>query len=333
MHHEPSQELPLRLSAIAIALASTAFMVWLLMTVPTPLPRATQLDVVWIERVAPAATPAALPEPPPQPSRAPAAASPRAARSASAAPTPSAAPSGAPKTAPPAPAKTAPSTQLYTSEGRVALAANPEFDPMKRKTYIPGSDEDPAANKVRNAFQRPNPLPSQPGGFAMASDGTLGEVLMEKLDNRLKKIADKLPGRKQIQEVTARPPPPVRFNPALHERPSDLGSEATGDAYKAAPIAFERAPGLKGEASARIRAAIGELETRRRECGLERLRQWLAPALAGLDELQRIEYAYGHGADPISARQLLPRSADMAYDRARRAIWYADKQGESCAKS
>ncbi|MFK3648822.1 hypothetical protein ACI2IY_10325 [Lysobacter enzymogenes] len=333
MHHEPSQELPLRLSAIAIALASTAFMVWLLMTVPTPLPRATQLDVVWIERVAPADTPEALPEPPPQRSAATTAAPARTARSAAVVPLPVAPARSAPKATPAAPAKAAPSTPLYTAEGRVALAANPEFDPMKRKTYIPGSDEDPAANQVRNAFQRPNPLPPQPGGFAMATDGTLGEALMEKLDNRLKKIAEKLPGRKQIQEVTARPPPPVRFNPALHERPSDLGSEATGDAYKAAPIAFERAPGLKGEASARIRAAIGELETRRRECGLERLRQWLAPALAGLDELQRIEYAYGHGADPVSAQQLLPRSADMAYDRARRAIWYADKQGERCAKS
>ncbi|QWP75587.1 hypothetical protein J5226_18500 [Lysobacter sp. K5869] len=201
---------------------------------------------------------------------------------------------------------------------------------MKRKTYIPGSDQDPNALKVKNAFERVNPIPPQ-GGWV--SDGTLGEALVNNLNKRLKKIADKLPGRKQVQEVVARPPPPVRFNPALHERPSDLGSEATGDAYKAAPIAFERAPGLRGDASARIRAAIGDLETRRASCGIERLRQWLVPALSGLDELQRIERAYASGADPVNAEQLLPRSADMAYDRARRSIWYADKQGESCAKS
>ncbi|MBN7136241.1 hypothetical protein A7A76_16010, partial [Lysobacter enzymogenes] len=237
--------------------------------------------------------------------------------------------------APAASAPRAPSARLYNSEGLVAVPVTPDFNPMKRKTYIPGSDEDPNANKVRNAFERAPPaLPFAGGGFAgFAGEGTLGEALMENANKRLKKIVDKLPGRKQVQEAVARPPPPVRFNPAYHERPSDLGSEASGDAYKAAPIAFEPAPGLKGDASARIRAAIGELETRRGSCGLERLRQWLAPALSGLDELQRIERAYASGADPVNAQQLLPRSADMAYDRARRAIWYADKQGESCAKT
>jgi hypothetical protein len=37
------------------------------------------------------------------------------------------------------------------------------------------------------------------------------------------------------------------------------------------------------------------------------------------------------GVDPIRAEQLLPRSADMAYDQARRAIWYARQQLMGCA--
>lgn len=339
MHADQSSpELPLRLAAALVALASTGFMVWLLMRIPPPLPPAQELEVVLIERIAPAPrvapesesestpespTPEPTPGPPSQRSEAPP-------------------PTDRPPAAPARPAagspvagrsKAAPSARLYTDEGRPALAANPEFDPMKRKTYLPGSDEDPAASKVRNAFERDNPLPPQGGGFGgFASDGTLGEALMERAQKRLQKIVDKLPGRKQVQEITARPPPPVRFNPALHERPSDLGSEASGDAYKAAPIAFERAPGLGGRASARIRAAIGELEQRRRGCDLERLRTLLEPALTGLDELQRIERAYASGADPVSAEQLLPRSADLAYDRARRAIWYADQHSADCAK-
>ena len=334
---ESSPELPLRLGAAAVALASTAFMVWLLMRIPPPLPLAPDVELVLIERIVP--VPRAEPEPAPAPDEsaadesAPAAPTPREAPQAVArAPQAAAPPASAPRTKP---SPSAPSARLYNSEGLVAVPVAPDFNPMKRKTYIPGSDEDPNANKVRNAFARPTPaLPFPGSGFGgFASEGTLGEALMESANKRLKKIVDKLPGRKQVQEVVARPPPPVRFNPSYHERPSDLGSEATGDAYKAAPIAFEPAPGLEGAASARIRTAIGELETRRGSCGLERLRQWLAPALSGLDELQRIERSYASGADPVNARQLLPRSADMAYDRARRAIWYADKQGESCAKS
>lgn len=332
MHaHEPSPDLPLRLGAALIATASTAFMIWLLLRPTPPVATAPDLEVVLIERIAPPPQVELELQPDAEPQR------PRAPSQAAASRPPHRAAPAPARTAvvparPPAPA--APPTQLYNVEGRIALAPNPEFDPMKRKTHIPGSAEDPEANKVRDAFERENPLPPPEGGFGgWASEGTLGEALVENVNKRLKKIADKLPGRKQIQEVRARPPPPVRFNPALHERPSDLGSEATGDAYKAAPIAFERAPGLRGEASKRIRVAIGELEARRGECGMERLRKWLAPALAGLDELQRIERSYASGADPVNAQQLLPRSADMAYDRARRAIWYADKQGESCAKS
>lgn len=337
---ESSPEWPLRLAAAAVALASTVFMIWLLMRVPPPLPLAPDVELVLIERIVP--VPRDAPEPAPD-RAAPGESVPMAS---GATPTPRAAKPAATRTTPVAVAPSAPaprakpgastaSARLYDPDGLVAVPVAPDFDPVKRKTHIPGSDEDPNAAKVKNAFARTPPALPFPGGGSfsgLGSDGTLGEALMESAQKRLQKIVDKLPGRKQVQEAVARPPPPVRFNPALHERPSDLGSEATGDAYKAAPIAFERAPGLGGQASARIRAAIGELERRRRGCDLERLRTLLQPALSGLDELQRIERAYASGADPISAEQLLPRSADLAYDRARRAIWYAEQRSADCAK-
>ncbi len=133
-----------------------------------------------------------------------------------------------------------------------------------------------------------------------------------------------------VQHADARPPPEVRFNPALHERRADLGREASGDAEPVAPIAFEKAPGLEGEASRRIRAAIGALESRHPRCAPAQLRTWMAPVLAPLDELQRVEYAYAHGADPVMAAHTLPRAADSAYDLARRALWYAEKKMAGC---
>jgi hypothetical protein len=38
------------------------------------------------------------------------------------------------------------------------------------------------------------------------------------------------------------------------------------------------------------------------------------------------------GADPVQAEHLLPRTADSAYDQARRALWYANRQLASCKK-
>lgn len=135
---------------------------------------------------------------------------------------------------------------------------------------------------------------------------------------------------RDIQAAEARRPPEVAFNPNLHERRSDLGSEATGDAYKAAPIRYEPAPGLKGEASRRIRAAIGELEGRYPRCSSAQRSQWLAPALAQLDALQRVEYRYNNGADPTEAEHTLPSAADSAYDQARRALWDAERRMKTC---
>lgn len=133
-----------------------------------------------------------------------------------------------------------------------------------------------------------------------------------------------------IQAAEARRPPEVAFNPSLHERPSDLGSEATGDAYKAAPIRHEPLPGLDGEASRRIRAAIGELERRHPRCDAAQRRRWLAPVQQHLEALQRLEYRYNHGADPVEAEHSLPSAADSAYDLARRALWQAGRQMQAC---
>lgn len=133
-----------------------------------------------------------------------------------------------------------------------------------------------------------------------------------------------------IQAAEARQPPDIAFNPRLHEQPSDLGSEATGDAYKAAPVRYEAAPGLKGEASRRIRAAVGMLEGRYPRCSSGQRRQWLAPALAHLEALQRVEYRYNNGADPVEAEHTLPSAADSAYDLARRALWDAERRMKAC---
>lgn len=133
-----------------------------------------------------------------------------------------------------------------------------------------------------------------------------------------------------IQPAQARRPPEVAFNPNLHERKSDLGSEATGDAYKAAPIRYEKAPDMKGEASRRIRVALGALEQRYPRCNGQQRRQWLAPAMMHLDALQRAEYRFNNGADPVEAEHSLLSAADSAYDMARRALWDAERRMKMC---
>lgn len=146
---------------------------------------------------------------------------------------------------------------------------------------------------------------------------------------RQKRVESLLYGE-DIQAAEARRPPDIAFNPSLHERPSDLGSEATGDAYKAAPVRYEPAPGLDGEASRRIRAALGDLEQRYRRCSPAQRSQWLAPALAQLEALQRVEYRFNHGADPVEAEHSLRSAADNAYDMARRALWDAERRMKAC---
>ncbi|MGO1072905.1 hypothetical protein [Lysobacter sp. CA199] len=329
------QEAGIHAGALLIAIAVTLFTGWLLFAVPAPLPQAEEMEVVLIESIraprAPVeqAEPVAAVEPPPRSSRSPSALSPPVAR-----PHVAATRSPPPLRADAPPASTAAPSRLYTADGRVALGVAPEFDPMRApQARPPGDPDDPKLARAKRRFERSVPIEPQDSAFAQdwESDGNLAGVLLERAGKRLKKIADKLPGKKQIQSARARPPPEFRFNPALHERPSDLGSEATGDAYKAAPIAFEKAPGLQGEASRRIRRAIGDVEAGHAGCDRSRLRDLLAPAIVRLTELEQIERAMASGVDPIRAEQLLPRSADMAYDQARRAIWYARQQLATCA--
>ncbi len=219
--------------------------------------------------------------------------------------------------------------QLYAADGHLrvpddALAATSARPP-------PGSlARDPRAEaQAKRVLERPNPIDYKPTRFDKdwASDGTLLDLATQQAGQALAGMF----GKKHRDESRhARPPPDVRFNPALHERPDDLGSEATGDAYKAAPIAFEKVPDLKGEASRRIRAGIAELRSRRAGCGSAALDRWLSPAQAHLNELQKVEYKLADGADPVSAEHLLPGLADSAYDLARRALWYADRKLSNC---
>jgi hypothetical protein len=219
--------------------------------------------------------------------------------------------------------------QLYTADGQVRLPDNAIAATSARPP--PGSlARDPHAEaEAKRLLERPDPIDYKPTRFDKdwASDGNLLDLATQQAGQALAGMF----GKKHRDESRhARPPPDVRFNPALHERPEDLGSEATGDAYKAAPIAFEKVPDLKGGASRRIRAGIAELRSRRSGCGDNALDRWLSPVQAHLNELQKVEYKLAHGADPVSAEHLLPGLADSAYDLARRALWYADRKLASC---
>ncbi|MCD7097799.1 hypothetical protein [Stenotrophomonas sp. MMGLT7] len=136
---------------------------------------------------------------------------------------------------------------------------------------------------------------------------------------------------RDIQPAEARPPPDVAFDPSRHGRDADLGRESTGDAYKAAPIAWEPAPGLQGEASRRIRTATRELERRHARCDRALLQRLAGPVLVHLADLERVEAAMASGPDPVQAEHLLPRMADSAYDQARRALWHAEQELAACA--
>jgi len=223
---------------------------------------------------------------------------------------------------------------VYAADGQLRLPASMAIDPLKPVGTPPGLRDERATQAARAPFERRNPIEYRPTRFDKywATDGTLGDVALEKIGNSLHGVSSI--GRFVLGEdhpAEAKPPPDVRFNPALHERPSDLGSEATGDAYKAAPIAFEQVPGLKGEASRRIRARIDEVRQRFASCDSRRMQELLAPAEANMTELEHIERAMANGVDPVQAEHLMPRSADRAYDLARRALWYAEKQLARCA--
>ena len=228
--------------------------------------------------------------------------------------TPSPAVAAAPA-AKPAPAQTGWSQRLYGKDGSLAVPTDGNATRQKsaaervfehRDALATGVGERPLEELVSGMFEDKTKPP------------TLGQ------------IGARLIHGPDIQPAQARRPPEVAFNPSLHERKSDLGSEATGDAYKAAPIRYEKAPDMKGEASRRIRVALGALEQRYPRCNAQQRRQWLAPVMTHLDALQRAEYRYNNGADPVEAEHSLLSAADSAYDMARRALWGAERRMKMC---
>lgn len=235
------------------------------------------------------------------------------------------------------PTPTTPSVagKLYTREGRAKLPPGMSSDPMGPAPAAspPGTPNERELAKAKQVLERPNPIDYRGTRFDKdwVSDGTAGDIAAQKLGKRMESIGKLIFGE-DTQSAAPRPPPDVRFNPGLHERSGDLGSEKTGDAYKAAPIAFEKAPDLKGEASRRIRQAVSDLEKHHAGCDPARVKTLLAPVQSHLADLQRVEYAMARGADPVQAEHLLPRTADNAYDQARRALWYANRQLASCKR-
>lgn len=189
-----------------------------------------------------------------------------------------------------------------------------------------------APNEGKRLFERPNPIQYRETRFAKdwASDGTLGDVVVQNLERNMKKAQAAIHGE-PTQVARARPSPNVRFNPGLAENQSDLGSEATGDAYKAARIAHEPVPGLDGTASARIRAALADLKQAKHACTADREAELLRAVTLNLARLERAEYLAAHGADPVMLEHTLPQEADSAYDLARRALWHAARELRRCA--
>lgn len=269
-----------------------------------PEQRQQRLQVRWLPR-----EPGAAPPPPPLPTRAP--------EAVPVVPTlPSSAEAMRPSTPPPAasvpPVSSADwSRRLYAADGGVDLP-----DAVAGDGRIRGKDE--------RVFEHRDELATGVGERA-----TAGLFSKQRAGTKQSRAQRWIYGD-DIQAAEARRPPDVAFNPSLHERGSDLGSEATGDAYKAAPIRHEPLPGLDGEASRRLRAAIGELERRYPRCDGQARRRWFATALQHLDALERLEYRYRHGADPVEAEHTLPSAADSAYDLARRALWDAERRMKTC---
>lgn len=207
--------------------------------------------------------------------------------------------------------------------------ADPALAPKPR---APGDPNERNQYYAKKLFERRNPLGEQPPAMHdWFGDAARKAAAREDGQVSVNRVAEAIFG-KDIQSAKARPPPAVRFRPELHGRPSDLGNEATGNAYKAAAIGYEKLPGLEGEASRRIRESIDLLLKLPSRCERQTIEDWLAPARKHLTELERAEYAYNHGADPIRREHMLPRAADTAYDQARRAIAYAEGRAMGCGR-
>jgi len=224
-----------------------------------------------------------------------------------------------------------PQMRLYGRDGRVHMPEGIGALPPA-PGQPPGSVPDGRQARARGPFDRVNPVEYRETRFdhVWRGKGTAGDVALENAHGTVTGGAVSIPLGTGDQPVRARPPPPVRFNPALHERIADLGSEATGDAYKAAPIAEVPAPGLEGAASRAIRGQLALLGRDFAHCKASLFTDFARPVRLHLSQLEGIEYAFAHGADPVRAEHLLPREADMAYTLARRALWHARKKLVSC---
>ena len=219
---------------------------------------------------------------------------------------------------------------VYDRDGRAKLPPGVVAEPGAPQGSPPGLANARDAAKTKALMERPNPVQYNETRFEKdwVSKGTLGDVATQKVNRA---IADMFKSGRS--SPTARPPPDTRFNPALAQNRGDLGSEATGDAYKAAPIAFEKAPQPTGEATKAIRAQLDALQGRALMCHDPRKDQWLADVRGNLQALERSEHALANGADPARAKYQLPQAIDAAYDLSRRALWYADKQLSECGKA
>ena len=289
---------------------------------PAPAEQPARLRLAFVPRDP---GPAAAAVAPATPAPAPAAAADARSGPASRIPAPASAPAPAPRRGPSARAL------VYDAEGRVRLPEDDEWETAQAPARAPGVGAPP--EPARDPLQRENPVDYRGTRFegAWTTDGDLADVTAQQIARAQKKLAELMLG-KDIQHAQARPSPEVRYNPARHGRPSDLGSEATGDAWRAAPIDYQPAPGLDGEASRRIRAQVAELERGLGGCDPARVRRLMAPVLQGLEDLQRAERAYARGADPIRREHQLPNAANSAWDQARRALWYAGEQLAGCRR-
>lgn len=212
--------------------------------------------------------------------------------------------------------------KLYQNDGQLLpieglqLDAEPEQGPpgsMTRSTSAnPSSSSESLAKKIRtrsaSTFARDTSSPGQPKGLLV------------------------IPLGKRDQPARPRPPPQAVGSLALHERVADLGSEAKGNAYAAAPIRPERVPDLSGSASLTIRHEIDAFERQYGLCKDPAFSQFMPDVTRYLKRLEAVEHSIANGADPVLAEHMLPREADMAYNQARRALWYGRSKLVACRK-
>lgn len=135
-----------------------------------------------------------------------------------------------------------------------------------------------------------------------------------------------------IQAARARPPPPVRYNPALHERRSDLPSVQGPDAYRLAAIADEPPPGLEGQASAVLLPRQAALAGAAR-CAAPAMDDARAALSSHLMLLQQAEQRYRQGSSPIEREHSLQAEIGRQYNLARRALWQVERLLGQCPMS